>query len=137
MLKDTYALDTNVLIRLLVKEKDNEEQTRRAAAFLKRHCTADYPGFINLIVLSETVWVLRRAYRYDRKQIAEAVRWVIQAEELEVDHPLIVWAALHRYEKGSADFADYLIGQYNREIGCTSTATFDSDAGKDDAFTLI
>ena len=38
--------------------------------------------------------------------------------------------AVHRFRSGPADFADYFLAEINNSAGCTSTATFDSDAIK-------
>lgn len=61
------ALDTNVLVRLLVA--DDDDQTERAAACIERRCTAQSPCWLNRIVLRELAWVLDRAYGYSRSRI--------------------------------------------------------------------
>ena len=52
------ALDTNVLIRYMVR--DNEQQAE-AARVLLDDMTAQNPGFICREVVLEVVWVLERA----------------------------------------------------------------------------
>ena len=61
------ALDTNVLIRFLVR--DNLEQAD-AARILLEGITNDNPGFICREVMIEVVWVLERSYHFSREQIA-------------------------------------------------------------------
>lgn len=131
----SYGLDTNVLLRALLA--DNDEQGRKAKDFLRNNCSVNNPGFINLMVLCELAWTLKAAYKFPRRQISDVIRRILQTKELEVDRPLTAWAALRQFETGGADFADYLIGQFNREFGHPQTATFDRHAGKSDLFLLV
>ena len=130
-----YGLDTNILLRSLLS--DDDAQGRKAKDFLRMNCTVERPGFINHIVLCELVWTLKAAYKFPRQQICDVIRRILQTKELEVDRPLTVWAALRSFENGGADFADYLIGQFNRELGHQPTATLDREAGKSDLFLLL
>jgi predicted nucleic-acid-binding protein len=53
------SIDTNVLVRLLVQ--DDAEQSARAVALLRKILSED-GVWISLIVIVETVWVLRSGY---------------------------------------------------------------------------
>ena len=57
------AVDTNVLVRLLVA--DDLAQTRRALAYLE----ARPPLWVSTVVLVETVWVLTEVYGWSKAQI--------------------------------------------------------------------
>ena len=57
------AVDTNVLVRLLVA--DDPAQTRRALAYLE----ARRPLWVSTVVLVETVWVLTAVYGWSKAQI--------------------------------------------------------------------
>ena len=57
------AVDTNVLVRLLVA--DDPVQTKRAAAFFQ----ARRPAWISTVVLVETVRVLMTVYRWSKTQM--------------------------------------------------------------------
>jgi len=61
------ALDTNVLIRFLVR--DDEEQFERAERLIRRAARAGEPVFISLLVLLETEWVLRSRYKLSKAEI--------------------------------------------------------------------
>lgn len=129
------GLDTNVLVRYLTR--DDAEQYRRAKAFLESTCTETEPGFINIIVLSEVVWVLRRTYDASRNDIVRIIEQLLLTRQLAIQHRGAVATALEAYRNGSADFADCLLGAVNREAGCTATATFDRAAGAMKAFDLL
>jgi hypothetical protein len=63
------GLDTNVLVRYLTQ--DDPDQAARATRVVEQELTADTPGFIGLVVLVETAWVLQRLYRAS----AEEIQW--------------------------------------------------------------
>ncbi len=78
------GLDTNVLIRYLTA--DNAEQFQRAAQLIEQLGTKFY---INHIVLCELVWVLNRAYHYDKatiilvlEKITNTEQWVIEEQQI-------------------------------------------------------
>ena len=117
------GLDTNVLVRHIVQ--DNKEEARTASRLIESRCTADDPGLVSLIVLCELVWVLDRGYGYDRSTVASVVRQLLCVEDLRVERSELAWQALGLFEKGRADFADYVIGLSHREQGARTTFTFD------------
>lgn len=124
------GIDTNVLLRLLLR--DDEEQARRADAFLDRSCGPETPCLINQIVLIETAWVLRSGYGYRRDQVATILENILRTETFAVEGAPEVWAALTDYRADDrsqgVDFADCLTGKTNQALGCERTATFDKAA---------
>lgn len=130
-----FGIDTNVLIRYLVKDVPDESE--RASGFINKKCTVENPGFINHIVLCETVWVLRSAYKYPKSEIVNVLHQILLAAEFDIESSLIAWEALREYTSGKADFSDYLIGFKNMNKGCEFTATLDKNAGETKNFELI
>mgnify|MGYP006310055993 CR=1 FL=1 len=128
------GLDTNVLIRYIVR--DDERQANAATELIEKQCTADDPGFINLVVLCELSWVLSRGYRYNRATVARVIRGILSSAELEVEASETAWRALMGMEEGKADFADYVIGSHNRTHHVTTTYTFDVKAAASPNFCL-
>lgn len=129
------ALDTNVIVRFLVR--DDKKQAAAAAKYIKRRCTDEEPGFINAIVLCETVWVLTGAYSYARGQVADVIEKILRTRQLRVDRAEAAWQALAAYRKHRADFADAYIGKINRQLGAAHTVTFDKSAAKMEEFVLL
>ena len=100
------AFDTNVVVRLLVK--DDEEQVRRAEQAFRG--AAEREGaWISTVVLVEVSWVLRGAYRFDRAAIATALKRLTTLEGVVIENAPLISGALEAYETGTADFADYVI----------------------------
>lgn len=129
------GLDTNVLVRYLVK--DEPRQAARAVDLIRTASRRGEACFLNQIVLCELVWVLETAYRYSRKTIADVVEKILLTEEFDVEDRDVVWAALARYREQPGDFADYLIGRKNLAHGCDRTFTFDRVLSGDPDFELL
>ena len=129
------GLDTNVVVRLLVR--DDHAQLQRAEQALERHCSENNPALVNRVVLVEVVWVLARAYKYSRSEIVGALEALLQVREVSVESPAEVWEALHLYSGGSADFSDYFLSVLNRKNGCQTTLTFDAQAARSALFHLL
>ena len=129
------GIDTNVLVRYIAQ--DDVEQSKSATRFIEKQISSSNPGFINQIVLCELVWVLKRAYRYEKTIIFEVLEKILQTKEFVVDSADIVWIALREYQKGEADFSDYLIASYNRYSECNNTVTFDRIASHAKYFRLL
>ncbi len=126
------GVDTNVLVRYLTL--DDAQQSAIASKFLDQHCTEEQPGYINRIVQCELVWVLGRAYKYSRKQIAYALEMIFRTRQFRIEDHEAALGALRLYRQGKADYADALMGFSNRSAGCTTTVTFDRNASKLDLF---
>jgi predicted nucleic-acid-binding protein len=88
------------------------------------------------VVLCELVWVLNRGYGYERDEIADALEKLLAANQLRVEDPSAVWAALRALRAGH-DFADTVIAQTNGAAGCETTVTFDRRAARLDGFEAI
>lgn len=129
------GLDTNVLVRHLVQ--DDPVQSRLASQFITAECSREKPGFINRIVLCETVWVLESAYGYAREQIAAALERVARTSQFRIEDLPAVWSALRLYRAGKADLADCLLGETNRAEGCAETVTLDKKAARLSGFRLL
>lgn len=129
------GLDTNVLARFLVA--DDEVQAARARACIEHAVAEGEMLYINRVVLAETVWILTKLYRQSRNALADAIERILLTAEFEVEEKQLAWEALHEFRRGGADFADALIGTVNRSAGCSTTVTFDKEAGKLKTFSLL
>ena len=128
------ALDTNVVVRFLVA--DEQQQSAKARALVARAVASGEPLFIADVVWCETVWVLERAYTFGRREIGTALRRLLAARGVSVRSFDRVGAALDAYDRGRGDFADYLIREEARAEGCEAVVTFDRVLLKDEGFRL-
>jgi predicted nucleic-acid-binding protein len=122
------GLDTNVLVRYLTQ--DDPGQSLRATELIERRLTEDNPGFIGVVAMTETVWVLERAYRLSNVRIAEVIERLLQTAVLVVENEAEVFAAMTVLQEGSGSFADALIGELGDRAGCSVTLTFDQKAAR-------
>jgi predicted nucleic-acid-binding protein len=116
------SIDTNVLVRLLVQ--DDAEQSARAVALLRKILSED-GVWISLIVIVETVWVLRSGYKFSKEKIVTVIREFLSIDGVFVDRKPAVEEALGMFESGPADFSDYLILGSARSAKALPLWTFD------------
>lgn len=129
------GIDTNVLIRYIVQ--DDPDQSKTASQYLEQNCTVDSPGFLNHLVLCEIVWVLKRAYKYDKVIIVEVLKKILMTAEFSIENSDLVWKAMKEYELGQADFSDYIIGLSNLQNNCEYTVSFDKSVADFPGFVIL
>jgi predicted nucleic-acid-binding protein len=120
------GLDTNILVRYLAQ--DDPVESPRATEIIERRLTEKSPGFISVVAMVETVWVLDRAYGLERVEIAAALERVLQADTLVVESEQEVFTATTALKERTGSFADALIGALGARAGCARTLTFDKSA---------
>jgi len=114
------GLDTNILVRYLTK--DDEQQWQQAVTVIQHNQSC----FISNIVLCELVWVLKGAnYSFRQDEITNVLENMLHSAAFEFENRSTIDQALQRYKQGKADFSDYLIGATSRQAGCTETISFD------------
>ena len=117
------AVDTNVLVRLLVD--DDPEQKARAQQLLEATAEAGEPCLISDPVLCELAWVLSSNYRARRAEIGAAVQSLLGRPLFVFEDRQVVLTAFEAYQRGKADLSDYLIGARAQAQGARTTWTFD------------
>lgn len=129
------GLDTNVLVRYLAQ--DDPAQSRAATSIIEGQLTEDGPGFISIVTVVETVWVLDRAYGLSAGAIAGAIERILQTDVLIVENEQQVFTAMTALKEGLGSFADALIGALAAQAGCSRTLTFDRKAARLPGFELV
>ena len=129
------GLDTNVVVRFLAQ--DDKLQSPIAARLMER-LKPDDPGYVTSVVLAEITWVLARAYKTPRDEIADAVESLLRSAELVIENAEAAYRALGRYRASkSVDYADALIAETAALAGARETVTFDANAAKDGGMRLL
>ena len=124
------AIDTNVLVRYIVQ--DHKEQAARASAFIESLSVDS--GFISSIVLCELNWVLISAYKIKKEKRIVVLDTILSTSSFKIENLTIAIKALRSYQKGSADFSDYLILETAKQAGYSGVATFDKAALNEESF---
>lgn len=119
------ALDTNILLRFVIR--DDENQFAKARDFLNSR-SADDPAFISLIVLVEFVWTLRQRYGRNRREVLSLVTILLETRELAFEDEDELSTIIADADRG--ELADHLISYCARRAGCSATVTFDQGAAK-------
>jgi predicted nucleic-acid-binding protein len=112
--------DTNVLVRAITG--DDERQSGLAQ---KELLNADSVA-LSITALCELVWVLSRGYKASFPEIAEAVRRLINADNVAVNRAAVE-AGLSLLDAGG-DFADGVIAFEGASLGADAFVSFDKDA---------
>lgn len=117
------AVDTNVLVRLVVR--DDSQQVQAAEKFIARG------AWVSQLVLAEAIWVLDAVYGRTAEQIASAVDMLLNHKELTLQDSDAVTSALESFRKRPAvGFSDCLIVEIARKAGHVPLGTFDRDLAK-------
>jgi predicted nucleic-acid-binding protein len=125
----SIAIDTNVLVRLLVH--DDEVQFAAARRLVDAAAQAEEPVLIMLCALLETEWVLRSRYKLDKQSIASAFAQLLESGDVEFEHEPTVEETLHLWsQQARADFADCLLSARAVHLGRSRFLTFDVGASK-------
>ena len=120
------GIDSNVLVRYLVK--DDPVQSRKAVELFQT-LTPTNKGFISLVAIVESIWVLGSVYKQEKELIRKAVLKLLGSARLQVQSDSVIEAALSRLEP-DGDLADIIIAEIGKSYACETTATFDKKAAK-------
>lgn len=99
------AVDTNVLVRILVDEPSQPVQVTAARAL----ATEASEVFVPLVVLVETVWVLESAYGLPKADVVQTLEHLLANAAFTVDQEQRCSTALQLFRESSVGFSDCLI----------------------------
>lgn len=125
------AIDTNVLVRILVQDPTAPDQCAAARRLVDDATAAGEPLLVSLCALLETEWVLRSRYKVNRKELASALISILEAPGIEFEHDATVEEALYLLDQfPTADFADCLLAARATYLGRSRCVTFDAGAAR-------
>lgn len=119
------AVDTNVLVRVLVDDPTAPDQCRAA----RQAVSEAREVFVSQVVQIEAVWVLVSSYGLSKTRLQGALGAIASHPAFHLQRPEMFHAALRQYLDGHADFADCMILAESTGAGC-ELATFDRKLGK-------
>ncbi len=129
------ALDTNVLIRFLVRD-----EKRQAEAVYKTFKQAESDNellFIPLLVLLETVWVLESVYKIKRQDVLDSIYALLLMPILEFESQSTIMSFVSSARETKTELSDLLIAHSAKSAGCESVLTFDKQASSFGFFELL
>ena len=126
------AVDTNVLVRVLVDDPGHPAQVRLARDRVKRAGKVYVPQIVQV----ETVWVLETAYAMAKRDVVDILDHLLQNSAYILQNENSFLQALSYYRDGPADFADYMVLAECR-VANTGLITFDKNLGRNPDTTLL
>ena len=127
----SIAIDTNVLVRLLVQDPTAPDQCAAARRLVADATAAGETLLVSLCALLETEWVLRSRYKVDREAMTSAFTSMLEAPGIEFEHDATVEEALYLLDQfPTADFADCLLAARATHLGRSRFVTFDAGAAR-------
>ncbi|MGH7822254.1 MAG: PIN domain-containing protein [Candidatus Binatia bacterium] len=126
------AVDTNVLVRVLIDDPKEKRQVASARARVKQAGQV----YIPQIVQVETVWVLETAYGLDKATVVGVLDQLLGNEAYTLQGKSSFETALAEFKGGKADFSDYLILAECKAAGYP-LVTFDGELRKSPGATSV
>jgi predicted nucleic-acid-binding protein len=120
------GIDSNVLLRLLTA--DDPQQHQAALVFFNQRSSAS-PAFVSAVTLAETVWVLRRSYRFTQEEIRSSLSRVLDSDDFIVEARESV-EFIQQEGANPIHLGDYLVAHLCKKAGCARIVTFDQRAAK-------
>ena len=129
------ALDTNVLVRFLVR--DDEQQAETIYRIFKQAESDKEALFVPLLVVLETIWVLESVYKISRQEIIDSINELILMPILEFEAQSAILSFTSSALETKMDLSDLLIAHSARFSGCECVLTFDKRASNFGLFELL
>lgn len=123
------GIDTNVLVRVCLD--DNPEEAEIAKQLLKGLSTQK-KLFISSYAILELVWVLKGKGK-SRQQVVELLLTLLDSPGIVVGQREVLLTALEYYQRGKADFGDYMILAEGEANHTHYLATFDKALYKENS----
>jgi predicted nucleic-acid-binding protein len=112
------AIDTNILVRLIVR--DDAEQTASAENFISGG------AWVSILAFAEAMWVLANVYALGPDDLAAEIELYLNHRDLVLQDHDAIEAALQLFRaKPALGFSDCLILELARKAGHVPLGTFD------------
>jgi predicted nucleic-acid-binding protein len=126
------AVDTKVLVRILVEDLDQPAQTTAARELASRAKQV----FVPLIVQVETVWVLESGYKLRKENVAQVLEHLEVNQAFILENEELCHSALELYRSSNTDYSDCIILTHCRTQDL-NLYTFDKHLSKLAGATLL
>ena len=129
------ALDTNVLVRFLVR--DDKRQAETIYRVFKKAESDREVFFVPLLVVLETVWVLESVYKIPRQEMIDSINELILMPILKFETQSAILNFVSSARETKMDLSDLLIAHSAKFSGCECVLTFDKRASNFRLFELL
>lgn len=129
------ALDTNVLVRYLVR--DHRGQLAAAQRLIRSCVDRGEPLFVPVTVALELEWVLRSNFGISKPEVVHLLSDLLSAAELVFESEGALELALRLYADGGADYSDCVHVALAARAGHAPLWTFGKAAARVDGAALL
>jgi len=129
------ALDTNVLIRFLTK--DDEQQAETICRLFKQAESGREEFWVSLLVVIEALWVLESVYEISRQEILDTIKELLLMPILKFEAKSAIQDFVLSGRESDLDLSDILIAHSAKFSGCACVLTFDKRASNFGFFELV
>ena len=129
------ALDTNILIRFLVR--DDELQADIVYRLFKKAEKEKSTFFVPLLVVLETIWVLESVYKISRSDVIDSINNLVLMPILDFEAQSAIMSFISNARNNNTDLPDLLIAYSSKSSGCEYLLTFDKRATDHNLFKLL
>jgi predicted nucleic-acid-binding protein len=126
-MKRDILLDTNIVIRLLVR--DNEEHFIIAEQFFEDLEQGKTSALLLEIIIGEIIYVLRSVYKQNKSLIKSQLELLFTYDNLHIENQYIIQNALDIYVRKNIDFADAILCA-KKNLEGYEVMSFDKDIKK-------
>ncbi len=116
-------IDTSVILRILVK--DDEIKRKASERLIKNAKREGVILYLLPVAVLETVWVLEKVYKLQRKAIKELIEAILNTSEFRCEMGNVFRKAIKTYEEKNIKFADAVMGYWGLEKGFSVVYTYD------------
>ena len=116
-------IDTSVILRLLIK--DDPAKARACEKLLREGEQRGLILYLLPVAIMETVWVLEKLYKFQRKTIREIIEAILNTPELKIEMETVFRKAIRSYEEKNIKFADATMGYWGLEKDLSVIFTYD------------
>lgn len=120
-------LDANILIRFLVR--DHEEHYLKSVEIFRNIEEGKMEAMLMDFIMAEVVYVLKRIYKYEKKEIASTLKKILLYKHLYTENKLVTFEALELYADKNIDFADAMLCA-KKNLEGFEIVSFDKDIGR-------
>ena len=129
------ALDTNVLIRFLVR--DDVRQAETVYKIFKQAETKKETFYVPLLIVLEIIWVLESVYKITRHDIIDSLNDLVLMPILDFESQPAIMNFISSARNNKTDLSDLLIAHAAKFSGCECVLTFDKRASDYKLFSLL
>ena len=121
-------LDTNIFLRYF--ESEDELIYKKVKRLFLEIVQGNIKGISNELVIAEVIWVLKKFYNWDKKEICNNIELILKTPNIKFKGRSIIMDAINFYRDKNISFIDAYNYAYMQQYGISKMYSFDRDFDK-------